>query len=440
MQTIKYESELSLKYTADVLVIGGGPSGVAAAVMCARQQLSKHGNRQPKVMLIEQSGCLGGASVLAMVPEIMNFDDGENFLAGGFGREIHDILFGECKYKREWQNVRPEQLKRLYDRMIIESGVELLLYTKAVNAVCDDSGKVKYAIASGPDGMYAISADYYIDCTGSASFCDLAGAESCYGDSAGIAMPATLCSQWCGVDFERLNVQNRHLNDAYNEGILSQYDTVLPGIKRNFPEHGVGGGNIGHCFDVDDRSAVSMTDATVKGRMILSEYERYYRKYVEGCENAELLQTATQLGIRESRRVKCEQMLTIDYFDGDKSFDDEIGRYSYPIDIHPMTADQKGMLDFSKNVSKAHSSGGSYSISYRCLLPENFSNLFVAGRCIGCDHEMTASVRVIPGCYITGQAAGIAAALCSDEACDTKALDYKKLRERLLKVGAYLSN
>ena len=438
MQSLEFKSEIPVKYDVDVLVIGGGPSGVAASVMCAREKLSKQNNQHPRVMLIEQSGCLGGASILSMVAEIMNFDDGENFLAGGFGREIHDALFGECKYNREWQNVHPEQLKRIYDKLVIESGVQLLLYTKVVNAIYGENDKIKYAIVSGPEGMYAIKANYFIDCTGAASFCDLAGAKSQYGDSSGVAMSATLCSQWCGVNFDQLKHQGKHLKDAFEEGLLSQYDTALPGIKRMYPEYGVGGGNIGHCFGVDDRSAIAMTEATIKGRSILAEYEKYYQKYVDGCENAVLIQTATHLGIRESRRVECELMLSINDFEGEIPFDDEIGRYSYPIDIHPMTADKNGMQDFFKNVTKAHGKGGSYSISYRCLLPKSFSNLFVAGRCIGADHEMIASVRVIPGCYITGQAAGIAAALCCDQLCDAKDLNYAILHKHLIEAGAFL--
>ena len=440
MKTLEYKSQLEIKYNVDVLVLGGGPSGVAAAVKCARQRLKNKGDKHPRVMLIEQSGCLGGSSILAMVAEIMNFDDGENFLAGGFGREVHDTLFGECKYKREWQDVHPEELKRQYDKMITEAGVELLLYTKVVNAVCNTEGRVDYAIVSGPDGMYAINADYYIDCTGAASFCESAGAKSYYGDTNGTAMSATLCSQWCGVNFEQLRYQEKYLKEAYEEGILSQYDTALPGIKRMYPEYGVGGGNIGHCFGVDDRNAEDMTKATLKVRLILSEYEKYYRKYVAGCENVVLIQTATNLGIRESRRVECETMLTIDRFDSDIPFEDEIGRYSYPIDIHPMTADKAGMQNFFKNVSKEHTKGGSYSIPYSCLLPKGFSNLFVAGKCIGADHEMIASVRVIPGCYITGQATGIAAAVCCDNSCDNTAVDYNELRQRLIEAGAYLKN
>ena len=125
-----------------------------------------------------------------------------------------------------------------------------------------------------------------------------------------------------------------------------------------------------------------------------------------------MIRSANFIGIRESRRIVCEYTLTTESFFAADPFPDEIGRYSYPIDIHPMTADKQGMDGFSQAVSIRHRDGESYSIPYRCLVPQKLTNLLVAGRAIGTDRGMQASVRVIPCCYITGQAAGAAAAVC----------------------------
>ena len=244
-------------------------------------------------------------------------------------------------------------------------------------------------------------------------------------------MSSTLCSLWGGVDFSKKKNDGAWVDRAMQDGIFTQYDTVLPGIKPTYPELGVGGGNIGHCFGVRDIDTMSMTRAMVEARRRLEEYQTYYNRYVPGCEQAVLMDSANYLGIRESRRICCLETLSeTDFFDQSKKVN-EIGRYSYPIDIHPMTADNQGMRDFSTHVSQRHNAGESYSIPYGCLVPEDVRNMLVAGRCIGADHAMQASIRVIPGCYITGQAAGIAAALCIRDHTDPANVDIHSLQKLL---------
>ncbi len=406
MSTVRYEKELRIGASVDVLVVGGGPSGVAAAVTAARSGAS--------VMLLELSGALGGMSALAGVPELMNFDDGKNFLAKGFGEIIHSRLFGSCAYTRKWNLVRTEELKLLYDELVVDSGVSLRFYTKVVDVVVRD-GKAAYAVVSAPEGMYAISVGAIVDCTGSASVCAAAGLDFEYGDESGATMPGTLCSLWGGVDFSQKGRDADHFERAFADGVLSKYDTCLPGIKPTFPEVGVGSGNIGHAFGVNDCDSESITRAMLECRRDLEEYRTFYKSYVPGCRNAVLMDTANFLGIRESRRVCCEDMLTVDRFYDMTEREDEIGRYSYPVDIHPMTPDKSGMAGFDKAVSCRHGDGESYGIPYGALVPRGIDNMLVAGRCIGADRAMQASVRVIPGCYITGQAAGAAAAIMTKE-------------------------
>lgn len=430
MLSTVYRKALPVRYVPDLLVVGAGPAGIAAACTAARQGL--------QVVLAERTGTPGGCGTLAMVPEMMNFDDGEHFLAGGFGREIHDALFPPCSYTRQWQIADPEKLKRLYDDLLLSSGVTILYYACLCDAVCED-GKVGYMVLSGPDGLFAVCAKYCIDATGSGLLAALAGVPCRYGDENGIAMPATLCSLWGGVDFSAKGRDGENLLRAFADGVFSDYDTVLPGIKPSFPEAGVGGGNVGHVFSADDRSAESMTEAMVQGRKKLAEYERYYRGYVPGCENARLLHSADYLGVRESRRVECLYTLTLSDFNKKTRFPDEIGRYSYPIDIHPMTPDQSGMEQFSRDVSRRHGKGESYSIPLRALIPVGTGNLLVAGKNISADHAMEASVRVIPGCYITGQAAGMAAAVACDTGCTVPEASVAEIRRRLKQAGAYLA-
>lgn len=428
---MKYTRDLSVKYNVDVLVMGGGPAGVAAAVTCA--------NQGAKTMIIEQTGSFGGMSTIGLVPELMNFDDGENFLSGGFGRIIHDSLYSECEYKREWKMVEPEALKRLYDKLIVEAGVDFLFYTRVIDAVTEGR-KVTHAIVSDPSGPYAIKAKVFIDCTGSAFFCEMAGCETMFGDDDGFTMPATLCSLWGNADFEKadLDRQGEYIEEAVERGILTNNDKLLPGMKPNFPECQIAGGNIGHAFRVNDTDAKSLSLAMVESRKILVEYEAYYKKYVDGFKNVKLVRTADFLGIRESRRAVCDFILTKEYFFEKNAFCDEIGRYSYPIDIHPMTEGDEAIKEFQKHMKAVHGKGESYSVPYRALVLRDADNILTAGRTIGADHEMTASIRVIPGAYITGQAAGAAAALCVKNDVCTHDVNYAELQKILKDIGAYL--
>lgn len=428
--SVTYERKLDIYAEAEVVVVGGGPSGVAAAVSAARL-----GSR---VLLIERTGALGGASSSAMVAELMNFDDGVRFISGGIGREIYDRLGYTHEYSRKWHNVRIEELKRIYDDIVTGAGVELLLYTHLVDAVYD-GGRVKFIVVATPSGPRAVVGDVFVDATGSGLLSALAGAEFAYGDGEGRTMSATVCSLWGGVDFERKPRDADNYERAYADGVFSYYDNALPGIKKNFPEVGVGGGNVGHAFGVDDRDARSMTEATLTARKTMTEYENYYRGYVPGCERATLLRTADYIGIRESRRVVCEYELVAEDFRRAEPFFDEIGRYSYPIDIHPMTADAQGMKDFYRSVAIRHDDGETYGIPYRALVVSGLDNLLVAGRCISADRSMQASARVIPCCYITGQAAGVGAAVSARCGCAARDADIKAIQTALKDMGAYIT-
>jgi hypothetical protein len=126
----------------------------------------------------------------------------------------------------------------------------------------------------------------------------------------------------------------------------------------------------------------------------------------------QLVATGALMGIRESRRIKCDMTLELEHFKTRATFNDEIGRYCYPVDIHISKPDEKLYEQFEKEFLEdfRYGSGESYGIPYRCLIPRKLKNALVAGRCIGCDRYILGSVRVMPGCFITGQAAGIAAA------------------------------
>ena len=170
----------------------------------------------------------------------------------------------------------------------------------------------------------------------------------------------------------------------------------------------------------------------------MTEYRTYYRNYLEGYENTELLATGSVLGIRESRRFKCDYMMSVqDYFDG-TNFDDEIGRYNYPIDVHASVIGEKEK--HPGIYAKGYPKGKSYGISYRSLLPIGMDNLLVAGRIIGAERQMMGSLRVMPCCFITGMASGVSAALASRDGITPRDINVKELQSILKSQGAFLPN
>jgi hypothetical protein len=262
------------------------------------------------------------------------------------------------------------------------------------------------------------------------------------GDENGEVMPQTLCSVWANIDRSRIlpGTQNRFIEQAYADGVLSLEDRHLPGIFHR--ENGIGGGNIGHTFGVDPTDERSLTSAMIRGRAYIPEYERYYKEYLkDGYENMTLIGTAPVLGVRESRRIVCDYMLTADDFVNRAVFEDEIGRYCYPVDIHVKSTDKSEYARFEEEYKKLYryKKGESYGIPYRSLIPVSFDNALVAGRCMGTDQKMQASIRVMPGCFITGQAAGAAAALAKN-AGDVRSVDFRDLADALLSLGAYIPN
>lgn len=429
---MQYTTDLKEKYTVDVFVAGGGAAGVAAAIAAARCGKT--------VLLAEATGALGGLGTSGMVPAFAPFDNGVDVLAAGIGFEVRQAVSKEVPLGTYWTPINTEELKREYDRLLLEAGVQLSLFT-TVYDVQVTAGKVDAVILGSKSGLFAVKAKVYIDCTGDGDLCAFGGGRFEIGDENGEVMPQTLCSLWANVEGERNEEipQNAFIEQAFRDGVLSVEDRHLPGVFHH-PQSGIGGGNIGHTFGIDPLDETSLTKAMVQGRRMMPEYEAYYRTYMQGYEQMTLCATASILGVRESRRITCDYMLGIGDFARRAVFEDEIGRYSYPVDIHVMNTDADEYDRYEQEyASLRYQDGESYGIPYRSLIPVSFSNVLVAGRCIGTDRQMQASVRVMPGCFITGQAAGCAAALaCATE--DVRAVDIPALHRALKKLGAFLPN
>lgn len=429
-----FTRNLTEKYNVDVFVAGGGPSGIAAAVSAAKLGCS--------VFLAERGGCFGGSGTAGLVPCFSTFTDRKNFLSGGFGREVHDAIFKPDEALGDGYYAYPvEKLKKVYDDMAVAAGVKFSFFTSLVDVEAKD-GRVESVILAAKSGLFAVKAKIYIDCTGDGDLAAWAGATSMHGDESGTAMPATLCSLWANIDYSQpLSCKpNAKIEEAYNDGVFTNFDLHLPGMADTDTVCGVGGGNIGHCFEVDARDETSLTKAMLHGRKIVREYEKYYKEYLGGrYKNMFLCYTADMLGIRESRRIIGDYVLDINDFQNRAVFDDEIGRYSYPVDIHTMKPDKESFNSFMDAFSKHYGVGESYGIPYRTLTPKGISNVLVAGRCVSTDRSMQSSIRVMPGCFITGQAAGVAASLAKEKE-DTREIKISTLQEKIVSLGGYVPN
>jgi len=443
MQNIGFTRDIPVRHEVDVFVAGGGPAGCAAAAAAARQGA--------RVFLAEGHSCLGGMGTAGLVPAFMTFGDHVNFLAAGIGEEILNRLLAACgtnpDYRPEQAHsgvaIRPEALKRVYDDLLAEAGVDFTLHTNLI-AVEQGDGRVEAAVLAAKSGIFAVKAKIYVDCTGDGDLAAWAGAPFEKGDDMGRMMAGTLCSLWANVDFEArrkadLGYDSCRLEQAFEAGIFTCNDRHLPGMWDL--GDGLGGGNIGHTFGVDATDERSLTKALVWGRKLVLEYERYYKEFLKGYENMTLAATGSLLGVRESRRIMGDYVLCLDDFKKRAVFDDEIGRYCYPVDIHPPVPDDEEYRKFEEEFKTLrYGPGESYGIPYRCLVPQSLTNVLVAGRCVSSDRYLQGSIRVMPGCYITGQAAGIAAAIAADSGTDTRSVPVGELQQRLVKIGACLPN
>jgi len=431
---VLFERHVPVRHKVDVFVAGGGPAGVAAAFAAARQGAS--------VFLAERNTCLGGMGTAGLLPVFMTFTDGVHMLAGGVGTEVRRRLNANGGAAPGVGNsIRAEVLKRVYDDLLLEANVKFQLQTDFIAVVCDE-GNVSSAVLAAKSGLFAVRAKMFLDCTGDGDLAAWAGAPFEKGDEHGTMMPGTLCSLWADIDWQTASSrpqQRSRLEDAFRDKVFSVEDRHLPGMYR-VGRH-LGGGNIGHAFGLDGTDERSITRAMISARKSLLEYERYYKKYLKGFEQIELAATASQLGVRETRRISGDYVLDLEDFKSRAVFADEIGRYNYPVDMHAAKPNLESYDRFLKDMKNLQCGRGeSYGIPYRSLVPRKLTNVLVAGRCISTDRYVQSSIRVMPGCFITGQAIGVAAAIAAARDCGTRGVPVQILQKRLKDMGAYLPN
>lgn len=424
-ENIHFSREIPVSYDVDVCVAGGGPAGVAAAVHAARCGA--------RVFLGEATGCFGGLGTAGFVPAFCGVGNGVDFLGGPFCREVFDAMeIPSGELEREFSFIDCEKLKRVYDHLVVSAGVQFAFECRLA-AVETQDGQVMAAIFTDctDGGFFAVRAKVYIDATGNGDLACHAGAEYAMGNAQGIPMPASLCTMWSGVDWEVFRQEHPSVFDrllkAMDDGVFQVPDRHHSGM---FPVgESRAGGNFGHLFGLLPNDRDSRTNGWLEARRQFREFETFYRHYIPGFARAELVASAQLLGIREARRIIGDYTLTVEDFKKRAHFDDEIGSFAYGVDIHPMDPSlaefQRFQRDFRCNLR--YGAGESYGVPYRVLIPRGLRNVLTAGRCVSTDQPMEASIRVMPGCFLTGYAAGAAAAIAAGRNGEVRAVSAQEI-------------
>ena len=442
--TLNFECDIPLDSSWDVIVLGGGPAGCAAAAAASRAGA--------RTLLLESQGSLGGMGTSGLVPTWCPFSDREKIIYRGIAEEVFlaskkGVPF-EPEDKLNWVAINPEHLKRVYDKLLEDSGVTVYLFNTLTAAKCDNAGKVSAVISASKDGLRAFSGKVYIDCTGDGDLAYMAGAEFEMGDANGELQPATMCFQLAGVDIAsylsgpalhvHLN-QNSPVWDALSSG---EYPLIPDEhICQNQIGNSVVGFNAGHLWHVNNCNSSSVSSAMAKGRLMADEYRRFLSdRLPEAFAKSFVSATSSLMGIRETRRILGDYVLTVDDYNNRASFADEIGRNAYYLDIHA-SADEaiKNKQDMPEEIAVSqYKPGESHGIPYRCLLPRKLDNVLVAGRCISTDRLVNGSTRVMPVCLVTGEAAGTAAAIAVSYEINLREINTDLLRARLQENGVWL--
>jgi hypothetical protein len=422
----------------DVLVVGGGPAGTAAAVSAARLGAD--------VTLVERYNHLGGLSTGGLVLWIDRMTDWNGVqVISGFARELFERLPKDAVMgppRSEWgskdaatadywsyrsaafQNIvtwsptiDPEALKTLSFNLMTENNVHLILHAWAVQPIIEGS-VLKGAIFESKEGRHAIMAKIVIDTTGDADLLSRAGVDADADiDVSDIHHCINTAFMFGGVDMERWT-EFRRLNKSGFSDFMKRGREKLKFFEKPFFSWR---SDIGLFMGprLSGYSAINVEDLTeveLKSRLLAAGHLDIYRAEAPGFENAYLMLGAPQIGVRHSRRFVADRMVTRAQWDENKIWDDEIG-------VSTSLAPKWGNI----------------SVPYGSLLPRGLDNALGAGRHVACDASSHTFLREIPQCWMTGQAAGIAGALAANVAIKPRDLDPRVLQVELLKQGVYLS-
>ena len=440
----------------DVVVVGGGPAGLAASVSAA-----KHG---AKVLLVERYGFLGG---MGTAGGVTNF-------AGLYGRKngqmiqvVHGVVdelleriaaMGGLNAPQDGMHGRIRvqsydisSLKCAADQMLVDAGVQMLFHAFAA-AVTMQGSRIQAVVVETKSGRMAVRANQFIDCSGDADVAHFAGVPYKTGDGHGSGLYPTTMFRVGHVDAPlalaavgEFTAINARMGQAQldkpgkyqfpRQGAILRPQRNPTEWRANVTQIGNAQGKAMHATD-----AQQLSDGELEGRRQIASYFSFLRHEVPGFANSSIVDIAAQIGVRETRRIQGQYALTGEDILASSRFDDAIGVNAWPMELH-----SAGRIDwqFPRNLEATAGRGESADgrvyndLPWRMLVPKTTDNLLVAGRCASMTHEGQSAARVSGACFVMGQAAGTAAAMLS--ATQTTAdVDARALQKQLMQDGAFL--
>ena len=392
---------------ADVIVCGGGPAGVAAALAAAR--------KGAKTVLLELQGSLGGVWTSGLLTFIFDFDK------DGFTRELKQRLAEQKAIrfsgKRDFV-YEPEEMKWLLETLCREAGVTVRLQTQVV-AAYKNNRRLTTIVTESKSGREAWLAPVFIDATGDGDLCAQAGCGFDYGrEEDNIGQPLTLNALGVVRDASKLKEFISFYDDGWNTHVPATVRN-LEEIKRAGLEPSYGMPTIFHVhenlvllmfnheYDVRPDDAQKMSDATIRARDEIHRIVRALGKLGGSWEGMRLAATAEQLGIREGRRIHGRYTVTKEDLAAGIRHDDAVALVQFGVDIHALDRDSNR----KQTIERGGIRSKPYEIPMRALLPKDVDGLLMAGRCISGDFVSHASYRVTGNAVAMGEAAGQVAAV-----------------------------
>ena len=442
----------------DVLVVGGGPAGIGAAVGAAQAGA--------RVVLAERYGFLGGNATAALVMPLMSFHTqrhvpehkgattllptdhgpGEPVIAGVLKHLLEKLVAAGGAIPPSLATgyvvpFDPEWLKLMALEVLDEAGVQFLFHAFC-SGVLETNGTISGAVFETKSGPLVVKAKAVIDCTGDGDLAVQAGAPFEIGRADGLVQPMTLMFRMAEFERAAFDAYVRE-NPGEWRGVHGLWALVRRATqegKLDLPREDMLFFATPHEREVSVNSTrvtrVLGTDvwdlsyAEWASRRQMRQIAAFLRRYVPGFERSYVMQSGVNVGVRETRRILGDYQLTAEDVLGARKFDDAIARGSYPVDIH----NPKG----SGTVLKRLPPGEAYDIPLRALMPRDVQGLLVAGRCLSGTHEAHSSYRVMPIVMATGQAAGVCAALAARRGILPRSVEFNEVQEELRRQGASL--